>query len=869
MGSLRLKGRLLTGFLAVALLVLVTGGVGVLMIERIKVTTDEVLEQKIPLQEDAMRLMLSVERSIALSRDYVLSMEKSHAAKIGQKIEAESIHSSELMERMDGVDLTQVTELFDQLTTAQHELIAAHDKRLPYWFHFDQKMLNLTGFLLQQRVALEEWLTGLEESVKFDTNYNGNLDVKQSVFQRWHSEYSVEDPKLKKMLGKYAKINKKIFKFADKVNKASGTRKISHFQRGKSRQILKAQKGLDKIIGYVTPIEELVVEQEHHTVNQINQIAENIGAAIEEVKAVLEADVNVSRQQVHSTERSAWLWLSIVALVSVVIAILIALYIARSVVNPMLQLQKVMSEVTGNGDFSRRMERQRDDEIGETADTFNQLLETLQGAISEIGQVMSASAEGDFSRRVASPLSGDLNNLKESINGSISRIQDAIGRVNGVMQAVESGDFEQRINEQFGGELQSFRNTVNGALNSLQQMTESLSRVMQAIVNGDFKYRMESVTGSESEIEREVNRAMESMEEVVGAVSRVMERTAEGDLTQSIEGTFSGQLSLLTDSVNHSLLNQRKIVGNVRGATQLIQNGVSEIARGNSSLAQRTTKQSASLEQTASSMEEISSTVKMNAGHAAQANQLASEARDQAEHGAEIVNDAVDAMGRINESSNKIAEIITLIDGIAFQTNLLALNAAVEAARAGDHGRGFAVVAGEVRTLAQRSADAAKDIKGLIEASAGRVSTGSDLVARSGHALQSIQVSVKKVNDIVSEISAASQEQTVGIGHVNESILELEAVNQQNSALVEEAAASSQSVDQQAAELSQLVGQFKLKKEDSAIEEEKLEHHSASGSRINSISGPNEVDKDIDAQTKSPQPALKSAPAATDEWNEF
>lgn len=396
----------------------------------------------------------------------------------------------------------------------------------------------------------------------------------------------------------------------------------------------------------------------------------------------------------------------IIALIMTIIIAAVAWFIASGISRPVLEVASLMREVADSGDFSKQIQIESNDEIGQMAESINDLLTELSLAISEIDKVMSASADGDFNQRIEMDLSGDLDKLKKSINGSIGQIQDAISIVNGVMQAVEDGDFEQRIEEEFGGDLHTFRNTVNGALNSLQQMTESLGMVMQAIVNGDFKHRMDG--DGDSEIEQSVNLAMESMDTIINSVAESMEAAAKGDLTQSVNGKYFGQLAALTSSINESLLNQRKIVGNVRSSANLIRQGAGEIADGNNNLSQRTTEQAASLEETAASMEEMASTVNMNADSASQASKLATEAQTQAESGVEIVRSVAIAMDRIDESSSKIAEIITLIDGIAFQTNLLALNAAVEAARAGEHGRGFAVVAGEVRTLAQRSADAAK-----------------------------------------------------------------------------------------------------------------------------------------------------------------
>ena len=290
----------------------------------------------------------------------------------------------------------------------------------------------------------------------------------------------------------------------------------------------------------------------------------------------------------------------------------------------------------------------------------------------------------------------------------------------------------------------------------------------------------------------------------------VANRIAKGDLDNRIEVKSNdevGKLLTALKTMNEQLLN---IVGNVRTASDAVGSSAREIASGNDDLSQRTQEQASALEESASSMEEMTSTVKQNADNARQANQLALGARDQAEQGGQVVSMAVSAMNEINASSHKIADIISVIDEIAFQTNLLALNAAVEAARAGEQGRGFAVVAAEVRNLAQRSAGAAKEIKDLIQDSVEKVKTGSGLVDESGKTLTEIVDSVKKVTDIVAEIAAASQEQSVGIEQVNKAITQMDEVTQQNAALVEEAAAASRSMEEQARRLVETMEFFQV-----------------------------------------------------------
>ncbi|MBU1225091.1 MAG: PAS domain-containing protein [Gammaproteobacteria bacterium] len=289
-----------------------------------------------------------------------------------------------------------------------------------------------------------------------------------------------------------------------------------------------------------------------------------------------------------------------------------------------------------------------------------------------------------------------------------------------------------------------------------------------------------------------------------------IERMSSGDLTGDIEPKGMTEVSKMLDALRVQQINVKLLIGQIKEVTDWVTSGASEIASGNADLSGRTESQASSLEETASSMEELTSTVKQNAENAHQANQLVVSTADVAAKGGRVVGQVVETMASIKESSKKIADIIGVIDGIAFQTNILALNAAVEAARAGEQGRGFAVVASEVRNLAQRSASAAKEIKALIEDSVGKVDAGGKLVDETGEAMDAIVSSVKRVTGIMGEIAVASQEQSSGIEQINQAVGQMDEITQQNAAVVEEAAAASESLQDQAMKLAQLVASFRL-----------------------------------------------------------
>jgi methyl-accepting chemotaxis protein len=290
----------------------------------------------------------------------------------------------------------------------------------------------------------------------------------------------------------------------------------------------------------------------------------------------------------------------------------------------------------------------------------------------------------------------------------------------------------------------------------------------------------------------------------------IAETVARGDLSTRIGAASKDEVGQLLGALGRMNTSLVKIVGDVRLASDSIATGSSQIAVGNADLSQRTEEQASNLQQTAASMEQLTATVKNNADTAREATQLASGAAAVAAQGGSVVGQVVQTMQGISDSSKKIADIIGVIDGIAFQTNILALNAAVEAARAGEQGRGFAVVAGEVRSLAQRSAQAAKEIKVLIGESVGKVETGTQLVGDAGRTMDDIVAQVQKVSDLIGEISSASGEQTTGIGQINDAVTQLDQVTQQNAALVEESAAAAESLKNQAARLAETVSVFKL-----------------------------------------------------------
>lgn len=428
-------------------------------------------------------------------------------------------------------------------------------------------------------------------------------------------------------------------------------------------------------------------------------------------------------------------------------------------------------------------------------------------------------------------------------------------------------DLEFEVNATFvsGSDGEYMGNMVEWRdITEMKDAERQIRNLVAGAAAGEFSNRIDTskYQGFFEQLGELLNDLMGVSERGLTDVAEILRQLAQGDLTGSMEAEYQGLFGQLKMDVNGTVENLRNMTGKIREGALSISSSASEISQGNTDLSQRTEEQASSLEETASSMEQMTSAVRSSADNARQANQLASGAKDQAERGGEVVGQAVAAMGEINTASNKIADIIGVIDEIAFQTNLLALNAAVEAARAGEQGRGFAVVAAEVRNLAQRSAQAAKEIKSLIKDSVEKVGDGSRLVGESGKTLEEIVAAVKKVSDIIAEIASASQEQSSGIGQVNKAITQLDEVTQQNAALVEQAAASSESLDEQALALTELMTFFNTG-----------EAEVASAPRT-AVTRKPAAQQQKPAARPAPRPTMRHAPQPVsqdqgEEWEEF
>ncbi|WP_094000256.1 methyl-accepting chemotaxis protein [Stenotrophomonas sp. CC120222-04] len=517
-----------------------------------------------------------------------------------------------------------------------------------------------------------------------------------------------------------------------------------------------------------------------------------------------------SREEYRSTESWTGTLSIVFGVMSLLLGALAAWAITRSLTRPLEGAVKLADGIA-SGRLDSVIDASGNDEVTQLLRSMQRMQAQLQAVMAAQGELARQHDAGSLSYRMdESAFPGDYGRMVHETNALVGSHVLVQNRLIEVMKHYARGDLSVDM-DPLPGEKAAITQAMDETKSSLSAINSEIRRLATAAAAGDFSLR-----GDEDRFAYDfrdmvagLNRLMQTTDENLVQVSTLLQAISRGDLTVRMQGDFHGVFARMRDDCNATVDQLKQIVGRIQSSASSINLAAGEIASGNTDLSRRTEQQAANLEETAASMEELTSTVKQNAEHARQANQLAIGAHGVASQGGEVVGQVVTTMSAIEASSKKIAEIISVIDGIAFQTNILALNAAVEAARAGEQGRGFAVVASEVRTLAQRSAGAAKEIKGLIEDSVGKVADGSALVRQAGTTMGEIVASVQRVTDIMADISAASQEQSSGIEQVNQAVVQMDETTQQNAALVEEASAAARSMEEQANLLAEAVSVFR------------------------------------------------------------
>ncbi|MCC4619826.1 methyl-accepting chemotaxis protein [Xanthomonas cassavae CFBP 4642] len=488
----------------------------------------------------------------------------------------------------------------------------------------------------------------------------------------------------------------------------------------------------------------------------------------------------------------------------------LGLLITRSLTQPLGRATRAAESIAG-GKLDNDVDTPFNDEAGRLLKAMHKMQSQLRNLLAAQTDMARRHDEGQISFRIdADAFPGDYGRMANDTNNLVASHIAVKMKLAQIMGRYAIGDLSQDM-DKLPGEKAVLTDTMAQVKLNLGAMNTEIKHLAQAAANGDFSARgdAERFQYDFRVMVESLNTLMATADGNLQSLSGLLQSIAAGDLTARMSGEFRGVFAQMRDDANATATQLADIVTGIKQSAVSIKGAASEIAAGNQDLSQRTEQQAANLEETAASMEELTSTVRQNAESARQANQLAIGAAGVASQGGEIVSKVVETMSGIEASSKKIADIISVIDGIAFQTNILALNAAVEAARAGEQGRGFAVVASEVRTLAQRSSGAAKEIKELIDDSVQRVADGSVLVHSAGKTMGEIVSSVQRVTDIMGEISAASQEQSAGIEQVNQTVTQMDETTQQNAALVEEATAAARALEDQAVGLTEAVAVFK------------------------------------------------------------
>ncbi|MEM7619062.1 MAG: methyl-accepting chemotaxis protein [Pseudomonadota bacterium] len=492
------------------------------------------------------------------------------------------------------------------------------------------------------------------------------------------------------------------------------------------------------------------------------------------------------------------------------------------------EIEKCVSAIS-HGDLSQTIEGDLDGQFEDIKLNFNKTLQQLSSVITSATEQANAASAGDFSHRIeVSDKAGFLLELSQSMNNINEISERGLGEIRDAVKGISEGDLTNAVNGEYQGLFDEIKQAINESQEKLNSFISDMTEVSFAAARGDFTQEMNSFDkeGFMIELSEGINVINAICLKGLTEVKGVIEALSKGDLTTKVEGKYTGMFDDIKQALNSTIDAMSDVIDQIHYTSDSVSTASSEITVGSNDLARRTETQASSLHEIVASIEQMSTGIQNNAESASVANELATQAQSAAEESGQVVGCAIEAMDRIEKSSRKVADITNVIDEIAFQINLLALNAAVEAARAGDAGKGFEVVAAEVRKLAQRSADAAKDIDQLIESGNQEVQQGTKLVKDTGGSLEQILGGVAKLADIVDQISNASVEQSIGIDEINKAIALMDNTTQQNAAVAEENMAACSALAERAVVMQEKVQFFQIQpaedEEDAEISEEKI-----------------------------------------------
>lgn len=556
-------------------------------------------------------------------------------------------------------------------------------------------------------------------------------------------------------------------------------------------------------------LDNLTAAQIQVNAEQWQETVQSVLTQMDEFQTQLLTRGTLKADNLHTSSLQS-VWIAVIAiLLSLVIVITIMYFIIVSVQGSVSALLTAMKTVEKEGDFSVRARVEGSDEFALLAGTYNHLLASLEVTIKEVNLVLDSVSKGDFNQTVAENTKGSLLSLQHGTNAATASVSMMTQELDKVMTAITQGEFNVRLGQDVP---ESFRKQVDMAMETLDASFTQTMHAIEGLVKGNFNQRIHApaAKGTIKRLIDSINSSMSRIQTTFDEINQVMQAQTEGDLTQRVSGQYQGSYETLKNSINQSIEEMSQIIQQIQQVSMSVDENAAELSKSSTELSDRVQQQAASLEETAAALEEITATVQNATDLTEDAFKHASKAHQQADQGEAVINQTAQAMSGIKEMSHNITNIVALIDSIAFQTNLLALNAAVEAARAGEHGRGFAVVAGEVRSLAQKSADAAKEISTLITKTTEEVDKGEALMQSSVTELQQIAHGVNALSETIQQVNNSAQEQAEGVNQINIAVSSLDQDTQQNSTVVEVTSETAQRLKQEASLLASIILKFKV-----------------------------------------------------------